>query len=393
MAIVTIEWLSPDGTGGGRHEGGTWRVPGALPGDRVEVREVGRHGKTMDGEIVSFVADSPVRRAPPCPHDVGCGGCDLSALIPGERPVILGRIAQRALGLPELAPLVASPRAIGHRARIKLAIGDVIGFRSERSHAIVPIDVCLAARPEVNAALARLQEIGPRPGLSSVEIRSDGARVVFAFEGDKSLPDATFEAIKSLGDVALNGRRVAGDPVLRLEVLGVPLRASPGSFYQVNLEVNALLAAHVRDLVTGARAERVVDLYGGIGNLGLPIAATGVPVVSVEQAGSAAADGAATAKERGLPWMGVTGDAGRWDPSREAFDVAVLDPPRAGAPGVIDRLIRNRPRTVVYVSCNVPAAARDLRPALAAGYKVTDVRVFDMFPDTRHFETVIALGR
>jgi 23S rRNA (uracil1939-C5)-methyltransferase len=393
MPIVTIEWLSPDGTGGGRGEGGTFRVPGALPGDRVEVRERQRHGKTVDAEIVAFVAESPLRRAPPCPFDAGCGGCDLSALVPGERAAILGHIAQRALGLPQRAPVVESPRPLGHRARIKLAIGDRIGFRSERSHEIVAVDRCLAARPEVDAALARVQEIGPRPGLSSVELRSDGSRVVFAFEGDASLPDATFEAIKSLGDVALNGRRVAGDPVLRIEVLGVRLRASPASFYQVNLEVNARLAAHVSELVVGARAERVVDLYGGIGNLGLPIAATGVPVLSVEQAGSAAADGAATAKEQGLRWTGVTGDVGRWDPSREAFDVAVLDPPRAGAPGVIDRLIRNRPRTIVYVSCNVPAAARDLRPALSAGYRITEARVFDMFPDTRHFETVIALSR
>jgi 23S rRNA (uracil1939-C5)-methyltransferase len=394
MSVIEVEWLSPDGVGGARHGRGSIRVPGTIPGDRVEVAEQSRNGVTVTAAMTALVTPSPHRRLPPCRFDDRCGGCDLSVLKPEARPSVLGRVAQRALELPSLPTFVGSPNPHAHRARVKFAIRDEkIGFLAERSHAIVDVDGCLAARSEVDDGLRRVRALPTLAGLSAVEVRSNGERVVFAFEGDKTLPDATFQAICTLGDVALGGRRIAGDPTLLLKVAGVVLQASPGSFYQVNLEVDELLATYVRDTVVGWSAERVVDLYGGIGNLGLPIAVSGVPVVSVEMAGASAADGAAAARRLGAPWRGVNADVGRWDPSREAFDVAVLDPPRAGAPGVVERVIRNRPRGIVYVSCNVSAAARDLRPALAAGYRIDDVRVYDMFPDTRHFETVITLRR
>ena len=85
--------------------------------------------------------------------------------------------------------------------------------------------------------------------------------------------------------------------------------------------------------------------------------------------------------------------AERFDPSRVPFDVAVLDPPRAGAQGVVARLVRNRPRALVYVSCNVAAAARDLREATREGYRLTGLTAFELFPRTRHVEAVIVAER
>ena len=81
----------------------------------------------------------------------------------------------------------------------------------------------------------------------------------------------------------------------------------------------------------------------------------------------------------------------RFDPTREPYDVVLLDPPRGGAAGVLKEVVQTRPAAIVYVSCNVTAALRDLREA--PGYAVNSVRCFDLFPDTHHFETVIVLRR
>ncbi|MBT3224213.1 MAG: hypothetical protein HN348_34530 [Proteobacteria bacterium] len=81
----------------------------------------------------------------------------------------------------------------------------------------------------------------------------------------------------------------------------------------------------------------------------------------------------------------------RFDSTREPYDVVLLDPPRRGAPGVLKRAVQTRPATIIYVSCNIAAAARDLREA--PGYAISSVRCFDLFPDTHHFETVIVLRR
>jgi 23S rRNA (uracil1939-C5)-methyltransferase len=76
-----------------------------------------------------------------------------------------------------------------------------------------------------------------------------------------------------------------------------------------------------------------------------------------------------------------------------AFDVVVLDPPRAGAPGILPRLVRNRPRRIIYVTCHAGNAARDVREITKHGYRLVEVIGFDLFPRTHHLEAMLILDR
>lgn len=376
MPVLDVTWLLPDGAGGGRGARGTVRVPGALPGDRVRYEEVGRSGRTVQGRLVEVVVPSPSRRTPPCPWDAACGGCDLSALDPVARRAALAEVVRRAFSWGGEVQIVPSPRT-DYRARIKLALQDGgVGYRAARSHDLVEVGTCAVARPEVQAAIAPLRG-RTFDDVASVEIRSDGTRAVYAFQSSRrgaKLPDVP-------GDVALDGRVIQGDPVLWLG----ELRASPSSFYQVNLEVNARLVQHVVSEVAAFAPERIADLYAGIGNLSVPLSRL-APVVAVELEGQATADLRAVAPEVKV----VTAAVERWDPSAEPFDVAVLDPPRSGAKDVLSRVVRNRPRAIVYVACNPVAAAREIR---RTGYRLVSLRAFEMFPDTHHVEAVAVLTR
>jgi len=89
----------------------------------------------------------------------------------------------------------------------------------------------------------------------------------------------------------------------------------------------------------------------------------------------------------------TTTPAERFDPQSTPFDVAVLDPPRAGAGEVMDRVLRSRPRRVVHVACDPVAGARDVARARKQGYAVASVQLFDLFPRTHHVETVTVLDR
>lgn len=331
-----------------------------------------------------------------CPSIDRCGGCDIAAHPLSVQHERKRAFVQRALDLPEPPSLTASPRPVGHRARIKVAIeGASVGYRAHRSHDLVDVPRCAIARDEVNDALTALRAwLTPERGapLETIELRSDGSRAVFAVEPrTKSVPAKVRSDLFELGDVALAGRRLCGDPTLRLSVLGHSLSASPRSFYQVNLEANELLVTYVRDAVAAVQPNRTLDLYSGIGNLTLPLAAIGAPVVAVEQEGQATAD--LQAAIGGANIRVITSPAERFDPASEFFDVAVLDPPRTGSHGVLERLLLNRPRRIVYVSCHAPAAAKELKAAARAGYRLTDVRCFDLFPDTHHVETVVVLDR
>jgi tRNA/tmRNA/rRNA uracil-C5-methylase (TrmA/RlmC/RlmD family) len=117
-----------------------------------------------------------------------------------------------------------------------------------------------------------------------------------------------------------------------------------------------------------------------------------VPVEAVELEGQATGDLQATAED--LPHVAVTTmPAERFDPQRTPFDVVVLDPPRAGAGEVMDRVLRSRPRRVVHVACDPVAGARDVARAQRQGYTPSAMQLFDLFPRTRHVETVTVLDR
>lgn len=379
MEPIRLTWLLPDGRAAGRApDGRVVRVARAVPGDGVDA----------DGRIVDL---SPDRRAPPCPHSAQCGGCDLDGLAPEARRAALGRMVGHAFGVDD-PPVISSPRQAGYRARIKLALeGGQAGYRAPRSHELVPIDVCRIARPEVQQAHTRLNAwlgAGSADGLGSVELRSDGKRVVYAFASAGSVPREVRDRLSQLGDVALDGRRVAGDPVLVLDVHGSRLQARPASFYQVNLEVNLAMVSHVSAVLQARQVERVVDLYAGIGNFSVPLARGGVPVVAVEAPGAAVDDLRANA----APGLEVHARrVERFDLSRVAYDGAIVDPPRAGTRGVLPKVARNRPRVIVYVSCNPTAAAREIRQL--DGYDLADLTCFELFVDTRHIEAVAVLER
>lgn len=272
-------------------------------------------------------------------------------------------------------PIVPSPREEGARARVKLRVGPggALGFHRPGTHTFVEVPLEGLARLEVVAAAEALRG-RLRPG-SEVELRSDGTRVVTVLDQPADVP----------GDVWAKGRALRG--VTTLDILG--LRVSARSFYQVNLEVNERIVADVDALLGELAPVRLLDLYAGIGNLSAPAARRGVPATLVEQDRASAGDARVN-----LPGVEVlVQDAGRWVPGHRFFDVAVLDPPRAGAPGLLPRLLVTRPRAVVYLSCEPTTLARDLRPALDAGYRLERVQPYDMFPGAEHVETLAVLVR
>ena len=397
MSEIDVAWLLAEGDGGALDpSGGMLIIPGAIPGDRVRVLETERRGRTHRALRTELIAPSPDRRPTTCPWSATCGGCDLEAMNPDARLAAISASVTRLIRWSGEAPIVRSPRPTGHRARIKLNLDDGrVGFRAERSHDLVEITACQAARPELQPLITRLLSLPTEDlrGYSAVELRTDGERACYAFTRiDKQKPDT--DRLAPLGDVAVDGRRMHGDPTLWIPSGGRRLRASPLSFYQVNLEVNELLVSHVNALVAEHGSERLIDLYAGIGNLGLGPATARVPVVAVEREGQATSDLTENARRAGANVTVKTAVVERFDLSREAFDVALLDPPRQGAPGMLEKVFKNRPRLVVYVACDPTSAARDLK-ALEANpdYSVRSVRLFDMFPDTHHVETVIEIVR
>ena len=186
-------------------------------------------------------------------------------------------------------------------------------------------------------------------------------------------------------------------------LLGCEFEIGPTSFYQTNpaqTEVLYSLAIEGAELTSG---ERVLDAYCGIGTIGLCAAkqVAGLEVVGVEQVEGAVANARANARRNGLAdrCKFVCADATAYmrdvaQAGREGFDVVIMDPPRAGStPTFINGVLGLAPKRVVYVSCNPVTQRRDLELFYEGGYCIANLQVVDMFPHTKHAETVAVLVR
>lgn len=288
--------------------------------------------------------------------------------------------ARSRLGV-EIAPIVASPRETGSRARLKLRADSDgrLGFHRAGSHDWMQVPLEALARPEIVAEAARIEAWGG--ARDELEIRSDGTSVATVLFAPPARPVADLGA----ANVAQGARTLAGRPTLRVG----GLRVSALSFYQVNLEINEAIVARVEAELARLAPSRLLDLYAGIGNLSARSAARGVPATLVEVDKQSSSDARANCPGAEI----LVQDVAKMKVGERFFDVVLLDPPRAGAPGVIPRLLVTRPRAVIYLSCEPTTLARDLGPLAAAGYRFTTVQPYEMFPGTDHVETLVVAER
>jgi tRNA/tmRNA/rRNA uracil-C5-methylase (TrmA/RlmC/RlmD family) len=292
--------------------------------------------------------------------------------------------AVRALArLPlTLTPLVPSPRETGARARVKLRAGPggALGYHRAGTHDWVHVPaaaLAVLARPELVTAAERVEAWGRAQG--EVELRSDGQKVVVVLDHGAPGADTSGE------HVVVGKRTVAGEATLRVG----GLRVSPRSFYQVNLEVNEAIVAAVDAHLQRLAPARLLDLYAGVGNLSARAIARGTAATLLESDPSSSGD--ARVNCRGAEVR--TSDVGRMRAGEHFFDVALLDPPRAGAPGVLENVLTTRPRAIIYLSCEPTTLARDLGAVVRAGYRLTEATPWEMFPGSDHVETLVVAER
>lgn len=420
---VTIDKGVYRGLGLGRHQGQVVLVGGAYPGERwhVRVSEVARGFVRAEAEELSV--PSPLRRSSPCPAFPACGGCahqDLSydGQLALKRAVLEDALLRAGVSVTGEIPIIGSPET-EWRTRASLHVqarsGAVrLGFHRRGSHEVVEFAKCLQLSQEMNATITGLRaqlvlqpEVAARTERIELAETIEGDRRVAALVGRLSERDgaalrrvsAEFKLLDGLGVVEA-GRRgrfieVKGDPHLISRVQGFSLRAHVLSFFQANRFLAARLVGEVLERVPPSM--QLLDLYGGVGLLSLPLSARAPAVVCVELDEHAARDARANVRAAGLANVRVLRcDAGASlaQVAASSDEVIVVDPPRVGLDrAVIDGLARRGPKCLVYVSCDPPTLARDVSRLQRHGYRVAGGVALDLFPNTFHVETVVRLER
>jgi tRNA/tmRNA/rRNA uracil-C5-methylase (TrmA/RlmC/RlmD family) len=340
----------------------------ALPGETVRVVVTSSGSRFLRADAVEVLAPSPDRVEPPCPFagPGRCGGCDWQHASPSAQLVLKTAAVEEQLrrvgGFSWSGAVEAVEPLLGWRTRVQWARG--IGFHRHRSSALEVVDRCLIAAPGADLPPGELAAV--------VEVMAvEDQRVVVA-----------------------DGRPVGQPHGVRVPVRGRSFEVAGGGFWQVHREAPSVLSAAVLDGLAAQPGESVLDLYAGAGLfaslLGEAVGASG-SVLAVEGSTRACADAARNTADQ--PWVRVrTAQVEAAAVRRLTADLVVLDPPRAGAGlEVSAALAALRPRALAYVSCDAASFARDLRVFLDAGWSVTSLRAFDLYPQTEHVELVTIL--
>jgi len=388
-------------------------VPFALPGERVRVQGAGERR-----ELVEVLQASPERVGPPCPHFLACGGCALQHW--AHAPYLawkverlrqtLGRERIQAEILPPFAAAPHTRRRVALHARRGTREAARLGYKQRRSWDLVEIAVCPISDPAIEAALPALRRLAaplfehPKSAptlhvtladtgldveITGVESRSGGLSADGRMRVAEAAAAADFARATIGGEVAYMSRQ----PQVRLGPAVVSL--PPGAFLQATPGAEAAMAAFVAEAAAGAT--RIADLYCGVGTFTFRLAAI-APVHAADFAAEAVrALGAARATAPGLKDIsGEARDLGRRPVLAEelkATDVAVFDPPRAGAAEQTAELARSRVARVIGVSCNPATFARDARVLLDAGFRLERVLPVDQFLWSPHIELVGVFSR
>jgi tRNA/tmRNA/rRNA uracil-C5-methylase (TrmA/RlmC/RlmD family) len=410
-----------------RHEGRVVFVRHALPGEVVlaRVTEGGEGRRYWRADAVEVLAASPDRVSRPCPvaGPGGCGGCDwqhatpaaqrrLKAAVVVEQLSRLAGVEPPGPGEFAVEPVPGDDGGLGWRTRVRFSVDGQggLGFRRHRSHEVVPTpEGCPIAHHRVNELglprrpwrrLAAVEVVAPAAGADRLLIvEPDAAARVGAadlppVDGPTSVARREADGLHRISGrswveeaVLVGGRRHA-------------FRVTGSGFWQGHPGAAQVLLDAVLAAAGPGPGECALDLYSGVGLLSAGLAARVGPaglVIAVESDRRAAAD--ARRNLHDTPQVRIEpGRVERVLPrlpdllGRRPVDVVVLDPPRSGAGrAVMERILDQRPRAVVYVACDPAALARDVAVAAGSGYRLTALRAFDPFPMTHHVECVATL--
>lgn len=408
-----------------RHEGRVLFVRHTLPGERVRARVTeGADGdRYLRADAIEVLLPAAGRVEPPCAlaGPGKCGGCDWQHASPAAQRELLADVVreqlQRLAGLDVPVRVESVPGdvgGLGWRTRVQFAVDDegALGLRRHRSHDVLAVASCPIAHPGVDASTvtahtwagARSVEVVvpsvDEPPLVLVEPLLDPVVGPGGARRRPRLPAVP----ASVSVLAAGGgpERVTGRSWVREQVrVGGwqrEFRVSGSSFWQVHPGAAATLVGAVLDALDPRDGDQVLDLFAGVGLFAAAIADRVAPrgaVLAVEGDERAVRD--ARRNLHDLPGVGIT--AGRVDrvlaamlPSGLRADLVVLDPPRTGAGRtVVQQVCAIQPRAIAYVACDPAALARDVAYAARYGYRLADVRAFDMFPMTHHVECVATL--
>ena len=440
---ILINNVSHQGEGIGRVENFAVFVPGAIKGEKIEVKITEIRKNFARGELEKIILPSLNRVKPPCPVFNLCGGCHLQHInykkqLEMKKEIVenvLSRIGNQNI---DVMPIIGMEipwryRNKGHFHLARENENITLGFYQSKSHDLVPVSRCLLFSQNINSLIKYLEKELTRQKITIYNHKTDKGNfrgivlreskytgeimIIFITREERWYLDENFlnnliiafpqvvslcQNINKNPKMALFGkdfRILKGKTFIEDHIDSFKFKISPSYFFQVNVLQTEILYKKILEYANLSGKETVIDSYSGTGTISIYLAGKAKKVYGLELQKGAVRDAWANGELNNLSNLKFfSGKAEswlyKWVQRGEKVEVIIIDPPRRGCSReVLKNIIKIKPEQILYVSCDMPTLARDIKYITQNGYNIEEVQPIDMFPHTSHIECLVHLTR
>lgn len=417
--IDKIEIIDMDisGRGIGKANGKAVFIPGAVTGDTVTYESLSSKKRYDIGKLIDVVSSSPQRVVPSCESYGICGGCSFLH-VSRELELEIKRKAVEASfrrsgikGVTAEKIISGNNKKYRNKAVFHLNNSGKYGFYSAESTECTECKNCLLVPDVFKEIIGFSEKYFTEDHPKNIMLRHGNGKTMIAVQTDRFGKYAAFldavcanfrntvsfyECIGYPTDHKAQYKLHKGEAFVQTDFAGIKLNISPASFFQVNTEIAELVCHEIADSINADHGDAVLDLYCGIGTIGLTVAKRypDVKVIGVEINESAVSDARENCKISGLDNAEfICSDAGHVDLSSSKPKAVIVDPPRFGlTDSMIDSLLKIAPDTIIYMSCN-PSSLAGNTLKLLKDYTVSRCIAADMFPGCPHVEALVVFTK
>ena len=392
--MIKIESLDHNGRGIARLNNKIVFVNNALPNEIVEIKTISEKKNYIEAEVVRYIEKSKDRIDSICPYYDKCGGCNLLHMDYKDQLKFkqnkIENIINKYLGKKvKINDIVSSDNIFNYRNKVTFHVNKKIGYFKDKTNDIVENENCPLASTQINNAIPYLNKLDLN-NINEIICRVGSNELMIIIKSNK---DINIEPIKGIANsIYINDKLVYGNKFIYNNIGKYKYIISPNSFFQINNDVCKKLYDKI-DIET-KESKDVLDLYCGTGSIGLYIN-NNKNIIGIEINEDAINNANTNKVINNIENINfICGDSGKKSTNLKFLpDSIIVDPPRNGLDNTTIRNILNMsPKKIIYVSCDPMTLVRDLK-TLNNNYDIISVTPFDMFPQTKHVETVTILER
>lgn len=396
---VKIEGLDYFGRGIAHIDDMVVFVIDALSSEIVDIQIINRKKNYAEAKVINYVKKAANRVESVCPFFGSCGGCNLLFYnyldsVNFKVDKVKNLLSKEKINYDGEVELVKNEHPFNYRNKLSLKIVDgKIGFYKDGSHELVEINECKVAKEAINKVIANYKLLNVKNGSLTIRCNSND-EILLVIDSEENNFDIELEKLRmhiKLVGIVYNDKTIYGDNFFYERIHSMLFKVSYNSFFQVNPYICECLFELVKDNID--ENSNVLDLYCGVGTLGMVASKLSKEVIGVELVSNAVVNATKNAKLNKRDNIKfLLGDVKKVIKKiSKKFDILIVDPPRKGLDKDTINYIRNEKfKKIIYISCDAATLMRDLK-SLEDLYVIKEYKVLDMFSYSYHLESFVVL--